>query len=257
MKLEEIAGIIEEKSPLSLQEDWDNSGFQLNLQGEADTVLVALEVNRAVIDEAISVGAQLIVTHHPLLFEPIRCVDNKNIIGDYIVQLIQHGISLYASHTPFDRCSGGNNDELGRLLHLQNLRLMETDDTGICRLGDADAAYSVAEYVAQISKWLGLESRYFTLAGDPDAKVRRVGLCTGAGTSYLEAAAQAGCDLFVTGDVKYHTAQAAREMHVNLLDLGHFGTEQIFTANMAEYLRSRCSVNVVESSVNLNPFHMF
>ncbi len=257
MKLEEIAGIIEEKSPLSLQESWDNSGFQIKLQGEVHTVLVALEVNRAVIDEAAGIGAQLIVTHHPLFFEPVRRVDDNNFISNQMIHLIRSGISLYASHTPFDRCDGGNNDELGRLLHLRNLQIMNTDATGICRIGDVDGDCSIAEYVVQISKWLGLESRYFTLAGEPDAKVRRVGLCTGAGASYLEAARQAGCDLFVTGDVKYHTAQAAREMGVNLLDLGHFGTERIFVANMAEYLRSRCSVNIVESTVNLNPFYIF
>lgn len=257
MRLGEIAAIIEEKSPLSLQEDWDNSGFQIRLGNpEIGSILVAMEITDSVIDEAAAARVKLVVTHHPLIFGGIKKVDNNDITGNYICRLIEAGISVYSSHTPFDKCAGGNNDYLGNLLYLKDLQPLTGEGSGICREGLVDGECSVAEYISQIERWLGLDRRLFRFTGNLEDRVEKVGLCTGAGAEFLETARDAGCDLFITGDVKYHTAQQARETGMNLLDLGHYGTEYIFTENMAAWLRAHLSqdVAVIESQVDLNPF---
>ncbi|MCI8609342.1 MAG: Nif3-like dinuclear metal center hexameric protein [Firmicutes bacterium] len=257
MRICEIVKGIEEYFPLSSQENWDNSGFQVKLGNpDVQEILVALEITEEVIDEAARQGIKLIITHHPLLFGSLRQIDQSDMVGNYVCRLVQAGISVYSTHTPFDKCAGGNNDYLGRLLHLKDIRPIAGEETGICREGLIDGACTVREYVLQIEKWLRLPRNQFRFTGNPEAVVEKVGLCTGAGAEFLEQARVAGCDLFITGDVKYHTAQAARETGMNLLDLGHFGTEYIFMENMREWLQRLIpdGVRVMLSEVNFNPF---
>ena len=260
VELNQIAEIIETAAPLETQESWDNSGWQIHLgkTGEAkvDKVLVSLELNEDVVAEAVNSEVQLIVCHHPLIFGGIKSVDDKNVTGDMIVQLIQNGISVYATHTPFDKCSGGNNDYLADLLELTEIQAIPGDETGICRMGELKVEASPADIAEQYAKRTGQDCRNYRLAGSQNHIIKRVGLCTGAGSEFFGLAAAAGCDLFVTGDVKYHEAQHARELGITLLDMGHFGSEQIFTENMASILRNALgdSVEVMESQVCLNPF---
>jgi len=263
VRLEDIADIIEEKAPLSTQESWDNSGWQIRLDdGEnagISKILVALELNREVAEEAVSQGAELIVCHHPLIFGGLKSVDDKSVTGNIIAGLIRKGISVYATHTPFDKCSGGNNDYLAGLLGLTDAGLIPGDESGICRMGMADGTVSAGEMTARFAEKTGQDIRFFRLAGKMEQPVKQVGICTGSGAEFLDIAAAAGCDLFITGDVKYHTAHHALELGIGLLDLGHYGSEQIFTENMAGLLKRELAqrgldAQVIESSINLNPF---
>ena len=159
MKLEDIAHFIEENCPLSLQESWDNSGFQIKLGNPDITrVLVSLEVTDSIITEAEAYGAELILCHHPMFFTPVRSIDDNSVIGNYICRLITSGISVYATHTPFDKCAGGNNDYLAAKLQLNHVELLPGDETGICRMGVTDGEYTVCEfaftgYTAVSSDW--------------------------------------------------------------------------------------------------------
>lgn len=255
MKLEEIAHIIEEYSPLDMQESWDNSGFQIKLGNpEITRVLVSLEVTDSIISEAEAYGAELILCHHPMLFTPVRNIDDKSVIGNYICRLIKAGISVYATHTPYDKCDGGNNDYLASKLHLKRVEPLQGDKTGICRMGLADGEYTVFEFVRRTADLLSQDVRQYRLTGDVMDRVKKVGICTGAGAEFMETAYEAGCDLFVTGDVKYHTAQLAREMGMNVLDIGHYGSEILFTENMAEWLRRGTGLLVFEAADCRNPF---
>ncbi len=260
VELNRIAEIIETAAPLETQESWDNSGWQIcldkNSKSDVDKILVTLELNEDVVAEAIDSEVQLIVCHHPLIFGGIKSVNDKNVTGNMIVKLIQNGISVYATHTPFDKCSGGNNDFLAELLELTGIQPIPGDETGICRMGELKESMAPSELAERYAVCTGQDSRNYRLAGDLNHSVKRIGLCTGAGSEFFGLAAAAGCDLFVTGDVKYHEAQHARELGIMLLDLGHFGSEQIFTENMASMLRNVLddSVEVMESKVCLNPF---
>ena len=255
MKLEDIAHFIEENCPLSLQESWDNSGFQIKLGNPDITrVLVSLEVTDSIITEAEAYGAELILCHHPMFFTPVRSVDDNSVIGNYICRLITSGISVYATHTPFDKCAGGNNDYLAAKLQLNHVELLPGDETGICRMGVTDGEYTVCEFVRRTANLLSQDIRQYRVTGDALDRVKKVGICTGAGSEFMETAYEAGCDLFVTGDVKYHTAQLAREMGMNMLDIGHYGSEILFTENMAEQLRIGTGLMVFEAGDCRNPF---
>lgn len=255
MKIKQIQHIIEQKSPLELQESWDNSGFQIRFgHSDIETILVAVEVTASVIREAQRSGAGLIVTHHPMFFNPIKKIDDNDVTGNYAAELIKSGISVYATHTPFDRCEGGNNDYLAELLKLNDIQPMDTDESGYCRIGNAPSVMSAAEYISELCEALDIDKSHVSFAGNLQHRVIKVGLCTGSGTDFLEAAAEAGCDLFVTGDVRYHAAQQARELGLNLLDIGHYGSEKIFVPNMTGYLRENTDVKVIASKEDLNPF---
>jgi len=93
-----------------------------------------------------------------------------------------------------------------------------------------------------------------SFTGYLDSQVKKVGLCSGAGADFIEQAKSAGCDLFITGDLKYHQAQKAKELGINVLDIGHYGSENIFTENMAAYLRNNTDLEIIESKSDLNPF---
>ena len=257
VELKKISEIIETSAPLASQESWDNSGWQICLGNpEVARILVTLEVNEDVVAEAIAEKVQLIVSHHPLIFGGIKKVDIATSTGSMICSLIQNGINVYATHTPFDKCEGGNNDYLAKLLELQDIQMIPGDDTGICRMGMLKEPCTIAEIAECYAEKTGQNFRDYRIAGNPNKSVSRIGLCTGAGSEFFGTAAAAGCDLFVTGDVKYHEAHHAREMEIALLDLGHYGSEQIFTENMAELLRHELgeAVEILESAASLNPF---
>lgn len=255
MRIKKIQELIEERSPLDLQEPWDNSGFQIELKDiEINRVLVAMEITSSVIEEAIDQRADLIITHHPLIFSPFKIIDHDSATGSYIIKLIQNGISVYSTHTPFDKCEGGNNDYMAKLLNLCRIRIMEADESGFCRVGYVDGECTVGEYIEQVSRWLKIKKDFMNFSGCLEDEVSKVGLCTGAGAEFIEAAAKEGCHLFITGDVKYHTARKARELGLNILDIGHYGSEKNFTENMASYLRSKTTLEIIESGKDLNPF---
>ena len=180
MKADKLQQIIEEFSPLDLQEPWDNSGFQIKLKNvDISRVLVAMEVTERVIDEAIDKQIDLIVTHHPMLFSPVKSVDDNTFIGNYLVKLVTNGINVYSSHTPFDKCDGGNNDYLAKLLHLCDIKPMDSDASGFCRVGTVDGECTVGEYIDQISQWLKIDKSFMSFSGNLEDEVIKVGLCTG------------------------------------------------------------------------------
>ena len=248
---------VEQIAPLDLQEEWDNSGWQIKLtDGEISKVMVALEVNRQVVYDAVLNKVDLLVVHHPLIFGKIARVDNNSITGNLIIELIKHGISVYAMHTPFDRCEGGNNDYLGKILGLENIApFMENDPAGYCRAGYVPGdGMRISDFIDIAAKALKMDRKFFNYSGSKESTIKKIGWCTGAGAEFIKAAKAAGCDLYITGDVKYHTAQEAKEIGLNVLDCGHFGTEQIFAENMIDKLDNLKEIDIIQCDVNLNPF---
>ncbi len=259
MHKKKLVEIIEGFCPSETAEAWDNCGFQLDLGGalkEIRKVLVSLEVTEAVIDEAIELGADLILTHHPLLFSGVKKIEEEDVTGNYLIRLIREGISVYSCHTSFDKLPGGNNDYLGFMLDLENIRPFARDN-GFCRKGRPPFSATFAELIGAASEALSMEKRYFRWTGDLTKTIETVGWCTGAGSEFIKAAWEDGCDLYITGDLKYHEAQMAKEMGLCVLDIGHYGSEKIFAENMADMLREHIGAEDVEifcSEKDLNPF---
>ena len=270
MKKNEFFKMMEKICPGELAEDWDNCGIQVNTRGgEVANLMTALEITDRVIDEAVSRNIDMIVTHHPMMRDGLKSVDSRNVTGRYINRLIETGISVYACHTSFDKMDGGNNDYLGKLLKLEDIGLFGNGNL-FCRRGFLKEIMSTTEFVEYISTILGVDRKYFKYSGDADAPVRKLGWCTGGGAQFIEDAAEEKCDLYITGDVKYHDAQNASAMGINVLDAGHYGTEKIFSDNMRDMIRRALEEsckgetgtgkevlkprNVVSSSIEINPY---
>jgi dinuclear metal center YbgI/SA1388 family protein len=264
---------IEDFAPLRLQESWDNSGWQINLRREnTERVLVALEITSAVIEEAKRIRADLILVHHPLIFVPLKCVDAKDGTGGggYVATLVAAGISVYAAHTSFDAAPGGMNDSLADMLGLVNVVPFPPAETSadtapgdasgdakmpIGRVGEFETARTFGDVCRKTEQMLGMEGRLKTV-GDPDMLIKKTALCGGGGGDFAEAAIRCGCQLYITGDVKHHQAQWAKENGMCLIDGGHDGTEKHFISVAAKNLRAVFSdrVDIAETSVSADPY---
>ena len=265
-----IESVIEEKAPLEIQEDWDNSGWQVRLKTDFSKILLALEIRSDVIEEAVTKGCDLIITHHPLIFGALSQVvglegidfssgeevDGNNITANMLIDLIQEGISVYSTHTPFDKCAGGNNDYLGNMLQIDRFRTAE-DGEGYVRVGEYFESVTLDEIMDRASRQLGVDRKFFRYAGDTDISIKRVCWVSGAGSEFMVSAITENCDLYITGDLKYHDAQKAHELGINVLDLGHYATENIFRRAMSSILMNGGvydKAGVVLSDVDINPF---
>lgn len=261
MKLKEIVQIIETIAPSELQESWDNSGIQVAVdEREVSCVLTALEITDEVIQEAIDEDADMIVTHHPLIFGGVKSVDFRDMTGSYIVKLINAGISVYSVHTPFDKIEGGNNDYLAELIGLRDISGFtdgeEVDMIG--RVGMLPHPSQLTSIVDIVAEKLEIEPEQIRCVGYPEQMISTVGLCTGAGADLMDLAIANGCQLFITGDLKYHDAQKAKALGLAVIDAGHYGTEKTFTDNFAEKLRNVTEnrIRIIESKVDIDPFVM-
>lgn len=219
LTVQQVYDFINERAPFETQVAYDNSGLLVgDPAAEVHGIHVALDVTGRVIDEAIAHGANLIVTHHPMMFSPIKRLVETDCQARLLCRLIRAGISLISAHTNLDQAAGGINDVLAGKLGLQNVC-----GEGFLRVGDLPCAMSGAELALHASRALGDTVR---LMGNADAIIRRVGLCSGSGSDEWQSAAAMGAQAFLTGEVKHHHALEAAESSVILLEAGHFATEQ-------------------------------
>ena len=241
MRIEEIIKIMESIAPLSLAADWDNCGIQIHV-GKTDIrkVMTALEISKEVICEAKEKNVDMIITHHPLIFRAIENIDNNTVTGKHIIELINAGISVYSAHTNFDEAEGGNNDYLASLLELKNGEFSREM-----------SFHEACEYVKERLNLTGIKT-----VGDRDTIIKKVGLCAGSGSDKIKEAIAAGCDLFITGDIKYHDARYAKEAEVCMIDAGHYGTEKFFAENLAAKLADAVEgkLEIIRSEADSEPF---
>lgn len=262
MKWKKLIAEIEEIAPLELQESWDNSGVQLLWEEkEIKRVLVAMEITGDVVSEAIYGDIDLIITHHPLIFGGIRSVDYRYGAGKYIAKLAEKKIAVYSSHTPFDKAKGGNNDYIADMLGLKDIVPFTKDGVKepIGRVGRLTWEMKLEQLVEQLAEIMEMEPGQLRFAGKPETAVEFIGICTGAGADLMDLAAESGCDVLITGDLKYHQAQDALEKGFSVIDAGHYGTEKYFTDNFTEklYERTKGQIEIFKSEVNLNPFSVY
>ena len=261
MKFDEMIQAIETVAPKNLQESWDNSGIQIAVGDHIiSRVLTSLEMTDEIIQEAIDEDVDMIITHHPLIFGGIKNVDFRDMTGSYIVKLMNAGISVYSSHTPFDKVEGGNNDYLAELIGLRDISgFTDGEDVDmIGRVGMLPHPVPLASMVDLIAEKLEMDPEQIRCVGYPDQMITTVGMCTGAGADLMDLAMANGCQLFITGDLKYHDAQKAKALGLAVIDAGHYGTEKTFAENFAEKLRNVTGdrVEIIESKVDIDPFNV-
>ena len=235
-----IIRALEDLAPSRLAEEWDNVGLQLgHPQWPVHSILVALDPTPGVVEEAIRAGVNVIVTHHPLLFRPLRKLDLATVSGALMQRLIEQKIAVITAHTNLDSVQGGINDILTEILGLTHITVLQPAATnephcGLGRVGELAQPVPLGTLAAEIKKGMGLEQiRY---AGDPKHRVTRVAVCSGSGSSLLEVFLATSADVFVTGDVRYHDARDIEAHHRGIIDIGHFESERIIVQYLAERL---------------------
>lgn len=226
-------------APLAIQEEWDRSGFMLgSLDDETTGILVTLDLTREILTAAIDAGANLIVTHHPVIFEPLASVDRETAKGDLIARALIAGITVLSWHTNYDKAEGGVNDVLAEKLGLTDVQALGEE---IGRIGTIPETTAEA-FADTVRRALALP--HTTLYGDPETPVHRVALVGGSGMDHIASARESGADLFVTGDIRYHNAQDALDLGLTLIDATHDGTENPAMETLAEKLRRAFAVPV-------------
>lgn len=228
----EIMHALETFAPLELAYSWDNPGLQVGSRKASVTkVLVALDPFEDVAQEAASFGAQLIVTHHPLLFTPAKQITDETAIGRTIQILLEHRISLWSGHTNVDVAAGGVNDILAETLGLTDISPVPPEN--LLRTGTVEEQ-SLEHFLSHVKKVLGCPGLRYVSASKP---CRKIAVGGGACGGELEAAINAGCDTFVTSDVKYNQFWDGFDAGLNLIDAGHFWTENPVCAVLSDKIR--------------------
>ena len=234
----DILKFVESLAPRAMKMDWDNVGLLCGSKSAPVTkVLVALDPFEHVCKEAAQRGAEVIVTHHPLIFRPLPNITDETTIGRGIRTLIKHDISAINAHTNLDQAPGGVNDVLARTLGLENIRVLNpcgTDESGnpwgLLRMGDV-AEQPLEAFLGTVKDKLHCAGLRYVSGGKP---VRKVAVGGGACADGFREALDAGCDTFVTSDIKYNQFWDAHDLGLNLIDAGHFHTENPVVAVLAE-----------------------
>ena len=231
-KAKDILQFIESIAPTEFKMDWDNVGL---LCGRGDkevrTILVALDPFPHVCQEAAEIGADLLVTHHPLIFEVLKAVTDQTTVGQAIMTLIRSDITAINAHTNLDCAEGGVNDTLAERLELKDISVIGSEH--LLRAGNYES--SLPDFLEQVKTRLGCEGLRYVDGGKPVCKVAVGG---GSCGSELMEVIEAGCDTFVTADVKYNQFWDAKAFGINLIDAGHFHTENPVCAVLAEKLQA-------------------
>ena len=228
----DILKFVETLAPRAMKMEWDNVGLLCGSKNtEVTKVLVALDPVEGVCHEAAETGAQLIVTHHPLIFRPQKAVTDETSIGRSIMFLCRSGISAINAHTNLDQVSGGVNDVLAEKLGLQNIQIINpVDGYGLLRCGDVEQQ-PLETFLATVKEALGCDGLRYVNSGNPVCKIAVGG---GSCADEMMEAFAAGCDTFVTADIKYNQFWDAYDIGMNLIDAGHFYTEKPVVAVLAE-----------------------
>lgn len=361
--IKNVINSLEELAPLDFAFDWDNAGLLVGDKNKnVNKILVALDATGDVIDEAIEGNFDLIVTHHPLFFAPIKNILASTNLGTKIMKLIKNDISVYCSHTNLDVCNGGTNDVLANLLNLKNIEVLditkkeykykisvsvpvpyvdkvreslfesgcgvlgnysecsffcdgvgtfrgnensnpflgekntfttvyevkievlvdnahmknaiknmikahpyeypifdcvrlyhEYDEYGLGRTGYLDSPVSFEDFAKTVKKVLKLDN--MRIVGNLDKQISKVAVCTGSGVSYFKKVVQSNCDVFISGDLRFHDSQKISDYDLCFIDGTHYATEQIVVEPLVQYLTKNVSnVEVVASKIDGNTF---
>ena len=257
MLCKEIMKIIERTYPKQAALDWDNVGLLVGrTDKEVNKVLVALDLTDEVLDEAIEKKVDMVVTHHPLIFAPLKKITNEHFIGNRVVMLLQHDISYYAMHTNYDVL--GMAQLSGDILGLDSTEALEVTDEelleGIGRIGELSEEITLKECCEMVKERFHLDS--VKVFGDMERKVKRVAISPGSGKSMVKVALAKQVEVLVTGDIDHHEGIDAVAQGLSIIDAGHYGLEHIFIEDMTTYLNDNLVGVQVDKVAISHPFQV-
>lgn len=255
MRLQEIIEKIERRYPLEYACDWDNTGLQVgDREQEIDTVYVALDATEAVIAAAKAAEAQLLLTHHPLIFQSIKRVTADSLTGRKVLEIVKGGMSCYAMHTNYDVMGMAKHASdllgLGETFVLEEVLCGE----GIGRVGLLPSPMTLAECANLVKDCFHLPN--VKVFGDLNARVSQAALSPGAGKSMAGPAMEAGADVLITGDIDHHTGIDLWDMGIAVIDAGHYGIEHIYIENIRQFLTKTCPGLKVTAAPLGQPFQV-
>ncbi len=224
MTVRELYAFLNEKIPPSLSCSWDNDGLMCCSEPEREVrrVLVALDITACVAEEAIAGGYDAVVSHHPLVFSPLRALNDGDHVAEKVLRLARAGVGAMSFHTRLDAVSGGVNDTLAAALQLEDVIPFGNDGEQIGRIGSLREALTLSAFAARVKDVIGAPA---VEVADAGLLVRRVAVLGGGGSDDVLAAKAAGADTYLSGELKYHLFADAPELGINLAAAGHFYTE--------------------------------
>lgn len=257
MQCREIMEKLEKLSPVSFAESWDNVGLLAGrYEKEIHKVMLALDASDEVVEEAVRKGADLLLTHHPLIFSARKKINNGDFIGRRLVTLLQHDMCYYAMHTNFDVM--GMADAAADRIALTDREVLDVTcekdgiKEGIGRIGRLQTPLSLQQCAKEIKRLFSLES--VQCFGDGEKIIERAAICPGSGKSVIEKAVRMGADVLITGDIDHHAGIDALAMGLSVIDAGHYGLEKIFVPYMEAFFKKECETLEVLCAAEKNPF---
>ena len=252
VKNSQIINILESYAPKYMAEDFDNVGLLIgDASREAESVMLCLDVDEFVAEEAVKKGVGLIVSHHPIMFSPIKKITADTSEGRCILKLIENNIALYSAHTNLDAVKGGLNDLMCEILGIDDAAVLAKSegDFGIGRVGMLSESVTLRELAEKIKVLFSLESVRFS--GNEDRKIERVALCSGGGSSMVYDAVAAGADVYISGDLKYNNVRDLVFSGVGFIEIPHYKSEifapKLFEKILDGYVKtyiSECNVDI-------------
>ena len=256
MKIKEVIQALERFAPLPLQDGFDNAGLQVGLtEAEATGALLCLDVTEAVVDDAITRGYNLIISHHPLVFKGLKSITGRTYVERCLLKAIKNDIVVYSAHTNLDNAPGGVNYKIAEKIGLENVRILEPkegeEEAGSGVVGELKEAETEGDFLRRVKKTFEVGClRHNHLNG---RLIRRVALCGGAGAFLLPNAVAADADVFITGEVRYHD-YFDYEDRILIAEIGHYESEQYTKEIFYSIIREMCPALEVEMTrVNTNP----
>ena len=258
MKVRDIVAAIEEFAPLGIQEKWDNSGLCIGSpEDEVNSVLLGLDCTPELVDEAVACGADMIVTHHPLIFSGLKKISPEDLVGAAVIKAVKAGISIYAAHTSADKVIAGVSGAMAARLGLGNVTILDEDGdgTGLGVVGDLPEALTAAEAVKLVKERFSLKA--MRASRPVEGKISRVAMCGGSGGSLIAAAQAAGAQLYISGDISYHNFFTKEGFMI--MDIGHYESEIEIVDILFSLLRKKFPTFAVRITQNLysNPIFYF
>ena len=274
MTIREIINTLEAFAPLDLQEDFDNAGVQVavnscpdGLDAQITGVLVCLDITEQVIDEAIEKNCNMVVSHHPLIFQPLKRVCGQTYQQRCVAKAILAGITLYSAHTNLDNARGGVNHIIASMLGLNNLQWLEPrgSEGGSGVIGELPVPMTAMQLLLSLKTLFKVDALFNNCRGNSafaeqksvcgpiavEKEIRKVALCGGAGAFLMGKAREMGADAFITGEIHYHDYFGQDML---LVEMGHYQSEQYTQELLMKIILKSCAgARVIKTSLNTNP----
>ena len=257
-KVKDVLKVIEDFAPLSLQEGWDNSGLCIGSpDAPVSSVLLGLDCTPELVDEAIACGADLIVTHHPLIFSGLKKISPDNPVGEAVIKAIRAGIGIYAAHTNADKVIAGVSGAMAARLGLVNVSILDEDGdgTGLGVVGDLPEPLTAEEAVRMVKEKFSLKA--MRASRPVEGMISRVAMCGGSGGSLIGAAVKSGAQLYLSGDISYHNFFTKEGFMI--MDIGHYESEIEIVDILFSLIKKNFPTFAVRitQNINSNPIYYF